>query len=76
MTNLRYIVAGIVIIVIGLFAFSSVYTVHETKQALILEFGQPRDEETAPGLTQTGYWSSNQKAWLGRQNKPKGQWRP
>ena len=50
MTNLRFIVVGIAAIIIGLFLFSSVYTVHQTQQALILEFGQPRDEETEPGL--------------------------
>jgi len=30
--------------------FSSLYTVNEKQQALILEFGQPRDEERNPGL--------------------------
>ena len=50
MTNLRFIVAGVVVIVIGMVLFSSMYTVHQTRQALILEFGQPRNEEVAPGL--------------------------
>ena len=50
MSNLRLIVAGIAVIVVGVLLFSSVYTVHETRQALILEFGQPRQEERNPGL--------------------------
>ena len=58
MTNLRFIIAGVVVIVIGLVLFSSVYTVQETRQALILEFGQPRNEETKPGLHFKLPWQS------------------
>ena len=50
MTNLRLIVLGVVVIIGGIVAFSSLYTVHQTQQALILEFGQPRHEEPRPGL--------------------------
>ena len=50
MTNLRFIVLGVVVIIGGIVAFSSLYTVHQTQQALILEFGQPRHEEPRPGL--------------------------
>ena len=50
MSNLRLIIAGLAVIVVGVVLFSSVYTVHETRQALILEFGQPRHEERIPGL--------------------------
>ena len=50
MTNLRLMIVGIVVIVIGLVVFSSTYPVHQTQQALILEFGQPRHEEREPGL--------------------------
>ena len=50
MTNLRLIVIGVVVIIAGVVAFSSLYTVHQTQQALILEFGQPRHEEPKPGL--------------------------
>lgn len=50
MTNLRLMIAGIIVIIIGVVAFSSLYTVHQTQQALILEFGQPRMEERSPGL--------------------------
>ncbi len=50
MSNLRLIIAGLAVIVAGVILFSCVYTVHETRQALILEFGQPRHEERDPGL--------------------------
>ena len=50
MSNLRLIVAGVLVIVAGMVAFSCIYTVHEMRQALILEFGQPRHEERDPGL--------------------------
>ena len=50
MTNLRLIIVGVIVILGGIVAFSSLYTVHQTQQALILEFGQPRHEEPKPGL--------------------------
>ena len=50
MTNLRFMIAGIAVILIGVVLFSSTYTVHQTQQALLLEFGQPRHEERDPGL--------------------------
>ena len=50
MTNLRLIIIGVIVILGGIVAFSSLYTVHQTQQALILEFGQPRHEEPRPGL--------------------------
>ncbi|MEX2454299.1 MAG: protease modulator HflC [Rhodospirillaceae bacterium] len=50
MTNLRLMIVGVVVIVIGLVVFSSTYVVHQTQQALLLEFGQPRHEEREPGL--------------------------
>ena len=53
MTNLRLIVLGVVVIIGGIVAFSSLYTVHQTQQALILEFGQPRHEEPRPAFTRS-----------------------
>ena len=50
MTNLRLIIVGVLVIILGMVLFSSLYTVNEKQQALILEFGQPRDEERNPGL--------------------------
>lgn len=58
MSNLRLIIVGIVVIVAGMVGFSCVYTIHETQQALLLEFGQPRHEERRPGLHAKLPWRS------------------
>ena len=58
MSNLRLIIVGVVVIVAGMVGFSCVYTIHETQQALILEFGQPRHEERTPGLHAKLPWRS------------------
>lgn len=36
------LVIGIIVAVIGIIAFSTVFTVHQTKQALVLQFGDPK----------------------------------
>jgi modulator of FtsH protease HflC len=41
---------GAIIVVAGFFAFSSFYTLHQTQQALVLQFGNPVDVITKPGL--------------------------
>ncbi|MSO75348.1 MAG: protease modulator HflC [Alphaproteobacteria bacterium] len=41
MTRGALTIAGIVFIVAGVLAFSSIFTVHQTQQALVLQFGQP-----------------------------------
>lgn len=41
---------GIVVIVVGLAGMSSVYTVHQTEQALVLELGKPIKVVREPGL--------------------------
>lgn len=43
-------VLGIVVLVIGILAFSTVFTVHQTEQALVLQFGDPKRVLTEPGL--------------------------
>ena len=43
-------VLGIVVLVIGILAFSTVFTVHQTEQALVLQFGDPKRILTEPGL--------------------------
>lgn len=58
MTNLRYLIVGVVIIVVGLVGFSCSYTVQQTQQALILQFGQPRYEEPQAGLHFKLPWQS------------------
>jgi membrane protease subunit HflC len=44
------IVIGVAVIVLGVIGFSSIYTVHQTKQVLVLQFGEVRNLVTEPGL--------------------------
>jgi membrane protease subunit HflC len=44
------ILLGVVVVVGGIIAFDSVYTVHQTQQALVLQFGKPVRVEQEPGL--------------------------
>jgi membrane protease subunit HflC len=43
-------IIGIIVIVGGIVASASIFTVHQTQQALILQFGNPVRVETTPGL--------------------------
>lgn len=48
----RFVAIGVVILIVlvAIVAFSSAFTVHQTKQALILRFGEARRVITTPGL--------------------------
>ena len=50
MKNTFRIVIGVAIIVLGVAGFSSLYTVHQAEQALVLQFGQVQSLVTKPGL--------------------------
>lgn len=41
---------GIVVVVLGILAASAVFTVHQTQQALVVQFGEPRQVIREPGL--------------------------
>ena len=43
-------IIGIIVIAGGIVASASIFTVHQTQQALILQFGNPVRVETTPGL--------------------------
>jgi membrane protease subunit HflC len=43
-------VIGIVVIALGIVLFNSLYTVHQTQQALVLQFGDPKRVVKEPGL--------------------------
>ena len=43
-------ILGIIVIVLGFVVFSSVFTVHQTRQVLVLQFGEPKRVITEPGL--------------------------
>jgi len=44
------IVALVLVLVVAIIAYSSVFTVQQTEQALVVRFGRPVDVVTAPGL--------------------------
>jgi len=50
MNNARNMTLAILVAVIGLVAYSALFTVHQTQQALVLQFGKPLDVIPAPGL--------------------------
>lgn len=43
-------IAAVVLVALGIIAYSSVFTVHETQQALVLQFGRPITIIRTPGL--------------------------
>lgn len=44
------IVLAVVLVLVGLLGYSAMFTVHETEQALVLQFGDPRRSISEPGL--------------------------
>jgi membrane protease subunit HflC len=50
MNRSRLIVIGIVVIVLGIIVSDTLFTVQQTKQVLVLEFGKPVNVITSPGL--------------------------
>ena len=45
-----FLALGILVIVAGIAATSVLFTVHQTQQAIVLQFGDPKRVETKPGL--------------------------
>jgi len=48
--NAITLLLGILAIVVGILAWSSIFTVHQTRQAIVMQFGEPKRIVTAPGL--------------------------
>ena len=46
----KLIIFGVVVIVLGFIGFDAVYTVHQTRQVLVLQFGRPVETVREPGL--------------------------
>ena len=44
------LILGVIILVLGVVVSSTLFTVHQTEQALVLQFGEPRTLHTEPGL--------------------------
>ena len=50
MGRLTGIIGVVLVIALGILASASIFTVHQTQQALVLQFGDPRRVITEPGL--------------------------
>ncbi len=50
MSRNRLTILGIIVIVLGVVVYSSVFTVHQTRQVLVLQFGEPKRVIKDPGL--------------------------
>ena len=50
MNKIFLAVIGVIVVVAGIVAFSALYTVHQTQQALVLQFGNPIKVNREPGL--------------------------
>ena len=50
MKRIALIVLGVLVVAVGITAFSAAFTVRQTEQALVLQFGEPRRVITEPGL--------------------------
>src|SRR3546814_4577476 len=46
-TNL---IIGLVVVLLGFIAYGSLFTVNETQQAIVMQFGEPKRVITEPGL--------------------------
>lgn len=46
----KFLILGVVVIVVGIIVSMSLYTVHQTQQAIVLQFGNPVDTVDEPGL--------------------------
>ena len=50
MNKIVLAVIGIVVVVLGIVGSASLFTVHQTQQALVLQLGNPIRVESEPGL--------------------------
>ena len=50
MSRRLFLVLGIVVVLLGIATSSALFTVHQTQQALVLQFGQPIRAAQEPGL--------------------------
>lgn len=50
MTQNKLAILGAILGVFGIVAYTSIYTVHETQQSLLLQFGEPIDIVQEPGI--------------------------
>jgi membrane protease subunit HflC len=48
--NRKFLISGILVVVLAILASSALFTVHQTQQAIVMQFGDPRRVITEPGL--------------------------
>lgn len=58
MARFSTLIAGIVIVVLGILATTMLYTVHQTQQVIVLQFGNPIRVVKEPGLGWKWPWQS------------------
>ena len=63
--NLAGGILAAVLIVVAMIAYGSIFTVYQTRQAIVVRLGQPVDVITQPGI-------ASQKALLGPSGTPPG----
>ncbi|MBI37204.1 MAG: protease modulator HflC [Alphaproteobacteria bacterium] len=61
MSRFKLAIFGVVLILLGIFVSSSIFTVRETDQALVLQFGQWKRTASVPGIQFKWPWQSVQK---------------
>ena len=47
---------GVTVIVLGILAFLSLFTVNETEHAIVMQFGEPKNVISEPGLKYKHFW--------------------
>ena len=50
MKNIAFATIGVIIVVLGGIAFFSLFTVHQAQQAIVLQFGEPKETIKDAGL--------------------------
>jgi len=58
MRRFRTLIFGIIVIALGILATTMMFTVHQTQQALVLQFGNPMRVVQTPGLDWKLPWQS------------------
>ena len=59
MRNKLVLIFGIVVVILGILVFMSLYTVRQTEQVIVLQFGKIQDTVTEPGLKFKWPWQTS-----------------
>ncbi len=61
MSNAKLAIGGVLVVAIAIVALLSIFTVRETEQALVLQFGQWKRTVQEPGIEFKWFWQNAQK---------------